>query len=887
MIATIRKLFNLYPGEGKNSVLFSILGLLWSLGAYCGVTLSDGMFLEHVGANELPKAYLLTALSLFGTALLFLYGFNHFNAFRLYLCTLALGTIGFLLSILFLPKEETGHTAYWLAFKVFCNILMVILTTSFWFFLDQYFNLQNAKRLYSLFNSSIFLGNALGGAFLAFSLRTIGLSGIALAIISLFLASGVWLFFLTRKIKPFLDDTIEGIAAPEKLPFKQIIKGFLSSRFTLLLMTFYFLIQLINVVTEFTYMQSLDAFFDTPRDEAMLEENSLTIFLGTVTSLIALGNMFFGLFFYSRIVSRFGINNIVGISPIFFLFTFSSWQFTDALWVAILGLIVVEGISYTLDENNSNLLLNTVPSKLKNKARVAIDSFFEPLGMLVSALIFLFFTVASKEVGLFLTLFSLIFVLFIRTEYGKAVLKNLLQNAIHFERKTREWIRRMSKREYAIAKFHLLSMLKLRDESVQLFAIEMLLHFDDTKLLPRLLSEASLMSVKGKIKVIRLLANSSFATEFQVFEWLNAQLHKMAVSSLKSSIYFYFASLGQLPSNKLIHELQSKDLTLRGAAMLALKPFDVEKVAPLLESSNENEICMGLTILGLNGDSQDANLIIPFLNHSSPKVQLEAAESLKLLASKELIAHTTTIIDLIKSSPNSSFRVACIEALGKIEDLSFISKIVLASLHLRPQEKRVIESVIANMGSKTITPLLELIIDPNIPDRCRLLAGRTLGKVALPELRSNLFSIIKKEIERAYFYYYHSFMLPSHFKNLSLEMLKQALFTDYESCIDFIIQLLAIAGSLENSEVLSHGLHSSNPKIRGNAIETLERTCDIKIFTYLKPLIDERPIEEKLKMYIKRKLLVVEFEELLDILQKTPTQTNLVIALTLKAELAL
>ena len=164
----IRKVFNLYPGEEKNALLFSILAFFWAIGAYCGVTLSDGMFLEHVGAKELPKAYLLTALTLFGLALIIIYAFNHFNAFKLYLATLSLGIIGFLATFFYLTifKEHSIH--FWLFFKVFCNMLMVILSTSYWLFLDQYFNLQNAKRFYSLFNSSIFLGNAIGGAFLAF-----------------------------------------------------------------------------------------------------------------------------------------------------------------------------------------------------------------------------------------------------------------------------------------------------------------------------------------------------------------------------------------------------------------------------------------------------------------------------------------------------------------------------------------------------------------------------------------------------------------------------------------------------------------------------------------------------------------------------------------------
>ena len=880
----VRKLFNLYPGEERNAVFFSILAYIWAFGAYCGVTLSDGMYLEQVGADKLPLAYLLTALSLFFISVIFIYAFNHFDAFRIYVSTLLFGCLGFVVTLIYLPGKTSENFAFWLWFKVFCNILMVILTTSYWFFLDQYFNLQNAKRLYSLFNSSIFLGNACGGAFLAVTLNLIGMKGISIAIIGLFITAGLWLFFLTKRIKPFLDDSIEGLATPEKLPFKAMIKGFLSSKFTLLLMIFYFLIQLINVVCEFTYMQSFDAFFDSPKDG--VNDNSLTVFLGTCTSLIALGNMFFGLFFYSRIVGRFGINNIVGISPVFFLFTFSSWQFSDALLIAIFGLIVVEGISYTLDENNSNLLLNTVPTKLKNKARVAIDSFFEPLGMFLSALIFLLFSVPSKEVGLYLTLFSLIFVLLIRTQYSRAVLKNLLQNAIHFERKSRDWFLSLSKKELLLTKAHLLKFFKQREENDRLFAFEMLLNLDDSKLLARLLGQASLLSVKGKIKIIQLLSDSQFAKDTQVLLWLSSQLQKGWQSSLKGHIYFYFARFGLLQFSKVKDDINNPDLHLRAASLIAFYSIDEEEaiknITKMLQSSQIDEICIGLTILSVIKNTIFQDLIIPFLEHTNPKIALSASIAFYQIAAKECVPYAKQILELIKSSKDSNFKINCLKALGKMEDPHLASSIILSSLHLRPNEKRVVEEVIINLGVKTIPILLEIANDKKISDKYRLLAGKTLGLLSIKDLKENLKDIVSSEIERAYFYYFYSVELPEEYNNYSLKLLKETLYSDHQNCIDFIIQLLGVSGSIENSELLSHGLHSKNPKLRATAIETLEKTCESPIFHLLKPLIDDRPQIEKIRIYKKRKLRQVSLPELLEILENTPTQTHLAITVTMK-----
>ncbi len=57
MEKAIRKLFNLYPGEVRRTAPFLILGFLWALGGFGALTLSEGMFLEHVGAHQLPVSY--------------------------------------------------------------------------------------------------------------------------------------------------------------------------------------------------------------------------------------------------------------------------------------------------------------------------------------------------------------------------------------------------------------------------------------------------------------------------------------------------------------------------------------------------------------------------------------------------------------------------------------------------------------------------------------------------------------------------------------------------------------------------------------------------------------------------------------------------------------
>ena len=82
-------------------------------------------------------------------------------------------------------------------------------------------------------------------------------------------------------------------------------------------------------------------------------------------------------------------------------------------------------------------------------------------------------------------------------------------------------------------------------------------------------------------------------------------------------------------------------------------------------------------------------------------------------------------------------------------------------------------------------------------DRSRLLAGKILGRLALPQLRANLIPIITTEIDRAFFYFHHHHTIQSAYPQYDLHVLKDALLTGYHSVIDFIIELLGVAGEIE------------------------------------------------------------------------------------------
>ena len=901
----LQRIFNIYPGEEHHALMFAFLGFIWAFGATCSLKFADALFLLHVGAESLPRAYTLIACGMLGIAVILLYSFHKFVSSRIYLNVLLTG-MSFYIFVLGCRLLHIGESSqwFWYALKLAGFYLFAILMTCYWTFIDQYHHLQDAKRLYSLFSSMIFLGAASTGLLMNSGL--LDLEHLIILIIGLLGFTYYWVTKITREMPLIAHEDVEqeGQIYEQGNYFKFFIKSILESRFTLLLMTSNFLIYLLLVITEYNYMFTFEHHFasQTNADAGGGTEASLTLFLGRCLAAVSVSNIIFGLFFYSRLVRRFGINVMLFITPVLLIIAFIGWSFNTSLIFPLIGFFVVEGTLYVIDDNNFNLLLNAVPTKLKYKIRVMIESFFEPIGMLASAMLLAFFQNHSKMLGLILAIFLLGVAIALSSNYLKALFFNLSENAVHFQRRVADWINKMTDKQQKAAENRLLGILKLGDEKAQLFACEGLLAFEDPSILKRLLNYASNMKASTKTTLVHFFEQSVFAKNSLVLDALQEWIQQDFDPQLKSTVYFYLAEQGLLHPEKIVNELKNPDLLLRGAAIIALKKslaylppttaaynrtLAAYHLKQLLDSPHEEELCMGLQILGVEGDAHDIDILISYLKHSSLMVVRTAAKSIAESGILDSIRQAPIIIDQLIQITDNEARLSCLKALEQVNDSSLVYELIQRSRHFRPNERRLTEEVIFKMGLRTVPTLLSITRDTEIPDRCRLLAGRILGRLALPQLRANLFDIIRQEIERAYFYFYHYHTIQSHHPDLDLSMLQDVLITGYHSVLDFIIQILGVAGEVEDEELLSRSLRSRNPKVRSQVIETLEKTCEPAIFRLLQPLVNDIPYEEKIRAYEKAGHKPLSLNNLLDKMSKSSAQIDQIIAATMKYNLDL
>lgn len=893
-----RRVFGVYSGEGAHALRFARLSIFWAFGSSCLDTLSDGLFLEKIGSAFLPRVYLSIALAMIGVSTLVLYSLKKTSPYRILTVAMALGVL-ICTGAAFLVKMHPPDL-FWYGLKIAARMFFAVMIACSWTFTDQYHDLQDAKRVYSIYSSAYFFGTILAGTAINLLLDKIGFSGLLCLASCAILTAMNEARNIALNVNAVHDDSTEGIFSGSRDSFASVVRLIAHSPFAIILLLLSLFVQLMLTVTEFNYMDSFGRFFSATSSE--LAEGQIAIFLGKCRAIISSCNILIGIFLYGRFVRRMGLNNAILITPLFFLGVYLAWVFHDAMGLAILALVACDGVLFTIEDNCFNLLSNAVPTKLKSKVRIINDSFFEPIGMLLSSFLLFALYNGSRWLGLTLSLITLTLALAIRAIYSKAILINLKDNALHFEKKLCDWLSSMSRREQKESKREILEALHSSEEKTQLLAIEALLELGDLLVLPEVLLVGRRLSTVGKIQLLRLLEESVYASDSQVIEAIDQWQEESESQEFSRWANFYLAKRGFHHPEKAEDELDHVDLFLRGAAILTMKKslanqslddaalnrtIASKKLELMLKSSHIDEISMALDIFSEERTSEVAERALPFLSHESILVKRSAARCLAKLADKGLSRYIPRLIEELESARDNTFRLALLSAIAKMADSTTIKDLLLASVYFRPNERRKTEEIVVQMGLKTVPLLLTLTKDIALPERARILAGKILGRLAVAQLQANLIDILDIEIDRAYFYFYFAHTIQAQYPLYDLEMLQNALLTGYQSVIDFIIHLLGAAGSLEDPDLLVRALHSRNAKIHSHAVESLEKTCDTRIFRLIAPLVDDLPLEEKMAACLRWQgdYPKLTLSELLAKLERSPSLFDKIVAIRLKAKL--
>ena len=387
--AKIAAALGVRPGEGAAALLFFLYFFLITAPFTIVKSVRDASYLDDIGVRHLPWAYATAAL-VAGAVALHARLQARLERRRLLIGSLVFfGATALLFRALFALDWPGITLLYWL----WANVFVVVLTTQFWFLVNDRFDPRQAKRLIGFLGSGGILGGIAGGlltGFLAEPGRPESLLYVAAALLA---AGAVAVAFLFRRLD---SSPASAPAGPAPAPAAAgLADSFRTVRGDPYLRTLAGLAILAGIVSTFIDWQSKAVIDAVPAAKA-----NLASFFGQFNAGLLLLTFVFQLALTSRFLGRFGLRRALMVYPLALL----ACSAGVAAWPLLGWALAVKGadkaFSYSIHQSARELLYIPVAAERKYRAKIFIDMFLNRFSKTIGAglLLFLFLVPGGHDV---------------------------------------------------------------------------------------------------------------------------------------------------------------------------------------------------------------------------------------------------------------------------------------------------------------------------------------------------------------------------------------------------------------------------------------------------------------------------------------------------------
>jgi len=839
--------FNINKGEEQIVFKFVSLFLLLQAGLSIGVATADSLFLLNVGVNKLPYIYILLPFVTlcyipFYSFLTSKYGQK--RIFEYIILSKIIGGISFFL-FLTLSKDTFLYNFFLYFIKMYTTLWCFVLYSILWNYTYNYFDILDGKRLFALFSGGSAIGAITAGFAINFLTKFISVTNLLLAWSLLaFIAYPVlkWIIKTEKEIDVMDVDDNEGVSFKSQLV--TIISTVKNSYFVVIVILVLFITQVLTNICEFQYM---DIFSKNT------SETELANLFGTLYIFINGFNFTISLFLFNRFVILFGIRNIAIILPIIYSLTFTLLFMRYDFYAALFGFIAYQGIYISIDYDNTNLLLNALPSKTQNQTRLFIEGIAVPFATAFAGVFLLFGSVLKPSnislVGIFGSLLYLVLVLILRDEYITAMISNLKNSWLDFSGNFKDLLRKLSNEQIEFLK----NIATSGKEKEALIAIQILWIENKADALNTFMKYICRTSYQGKLSTIpifsRMIQESDSKLFRDIIKWIEQDNLDIGTELIEELIVH---GIPQAKYYKLALSSKPDEIAIGAIALWYSWKSESKKEAiniiQTLVKGDDDHINAAITAMGRTNDELYTSFIVQYLVHSNLKIRKTALKSLCRLINKNSTRLIPPILERIQNG-DSEDRIMGMDALTKIGNSNCISPLLLNAHHYTSYERRKVEQVIHSLGLKSVPFVIHIIRSDNYPYKGRSIAARVLSRIAFPQFELLSSEMIIPELKNAYQFLYYYSMLDQERSTAGLEVLKKFYLDIHRTIVEYVLELLTLGGKLPDYELVNASLHSKSAKERGNAIETIEQGVTRKIFKLIRPLIDARPIDERIKFF--------------------------------------
>lgn len=859
--------FRIFPGEGRKVLQFALLGALLQAGLAMGITIGDTLFLSRVGVDKLPVIYLATPLMMLVYIPVYTWLTGKFGVQRVMDITLSIlliGGIGF--GVLFRvggEGVELGQWAYYAA-KFYSTLWFIALYTLFWNFVDLYFDILDAKRVYAILSGGCALGAVVGGGLVAglVEIMTVGELYFGWALLVL----AVWpVLAMLRKENRTLDDwgEMSGDANAGLLQQTQVaMRAMLRSRFVLILALLLFCTLVVTTLCEFQYMGVFSSRY---------EENELAGLLGKLTAGVNLFNLFITFFLFNRMIGWWGVRNIVLLQPLVYMATFLWMGFDNGMAPAIFGFFAYQGMLTSVENNNINLLFQAMPAKAKSQIRTVLEGMCEPTATAVTGGFLMLAISPSYQmtfeelaiIGLTGAALCLVLALLLRPQYAKSLVENLKLGWINFSGRGGEIGLLLAEEDVYKVKDRMGAEGR-HDRGERIAAIQIILENKKQggveALLEFLGEKEDAWTGKACVLLDQVLQEVDDETLRKVMLWLDGMGLDLSHEVLEVLSAHHLIPLGML-------SLMSRDVDPEVRAVSAISlwnSWDLDNgIEPMVQiqrmlAGDVNQKRMAIRSLGLSKQERYAHFLVKFLQDENSEIRKETLEAILRLVDMQSGRLVSFILPLLRQEDPEE-RMLALEGLRRIRDASNIRELLLESTHFTPAEKRVGEQILIGLGLQAIPRIVAALRDASMPYAGRSIAARALGYLSFAQLEAVLPDLLDEEITRAYQYLALHVEVKKYAKegrateqrteDVGWLVLGRFYREQQRQIVGFVLELLALGGRLPDYEMLGAALQSPGEKERANAVETIEQSCSRSLFLRFGPLVDGRPQEQLMQKF--------------------------------------
>jgi ATP/ADP translocase/HEAT repeat protein len=806
----LRRVVDIQPGETRTTLLLFVYFFLMMAAAYVILPLKTSLFLKKLKPENLPLAYLATAVLMsfvaaFNTRLL-----QTLNRKRYISLSLLFFTAGLpVFRVLF----RTGQTWVSMVFWFWAEVFLAISVIQFWILVNDIYTPRQAKRFIGFFVSGGLLGGVAG------SLAASVLSGLIgseelLLVCPFFLLAGLGIILVLPpnpgEIRPEKEIRKEGVPK-SRVGYLQSLRILMKSRYLLLLSGVMLVGFAVSKFIDFQFSHALhDRFTDDER----------TAFLGVFYTLLLVASYLLHILLTNRILREFGLRAALFISPValalgaaFGFFIPAEAVKTMMVWTSLMR-GADKSLSHSLSQSTREILYIPVPVETKYKAKVFIDLFINKFADAMAALFLLVF-------------FNLLH--FSLPQLSVLTLAFLLVWAYLNHQISREYVGIVKKN------------LTIKWPDADKFVFEQI-DVDATKLVFDTLESRQRSSVLYAMNLMDLIKKDQ----------LSPELKKIITAKSSEVLAGSFDSLLDVSGEALVPEwedvIEEQDLDAQVREILSLDVYQelmrerVEKIAEARDGDavvSQMEIAKALGMM--TSDSPLVQNLGRLLRHDSPEVVRYALESAGRQKKREFVP--LVVPHLGRPATQQAAGQALLEYGDKIGG-------TLKDYLSDPKEdvklRKAIPDILARMGTQRATDLLVRELKKRDSDvQGEVIEALTKIRSQSPFLRfsekdvsSEVFTAVKKacilvlelfsaqkENKKA--------VLAGELENILARTLKQ------------IFELASLVYPHEDVMRAYQNYREGTKRSVDYALELLENMLKKDIKEALLPLLEDRPLDEK------------------------------------------